>query len=121
MPFSFTLHLIAPSPHTPLPTGQQVRGLVYELLRVGDPAVAEAVHALSEHKPFTVSPLRRAKVDDGASRLRRSLRVAALTTDVAVALLRGVAAAQGRIEIQFRVAPAQGIDQFGLFAHSALA
>lgn len=95
MPFSFTLNLLAPAAEAPLPCGQQVRGLVYELLRLGDAALAERVHELQPHKPFTVSPIRKPRQAEGQPPARqRHFRVATLTTEVAVALLQAVAAVQ---------------------------
>lgn len=92
MPFSLSLHLIAPSPAAAPPTGQQLRGFVYSLLARAHPRLAEEIHALPDHKPFTVSPLRRGAAEGAPATTRRRLRVTTLTTEAGAALLQGIEA-----------------------------
>lgn len=88
MPFAFTLHLLAPSPTTPLPDAECVRGLVYGLLREGSQEVSAQWHDFEGPKPFTIGPLRRPRrgPEDPPS-AQRSLRLVALTNPVGAALL----------------------------------
>ena len=58
MPISTVIHLIPPEDVTLRPTmGHHAHAAFLSLLRMGNPAKAEEVHAASRQKPFTVSPL----------------------------------------------------------------
>ena len=58
MPISAVIHLIPPEDVTLRPTmGHHAHAAFLSLLRMSNPEKAEAVHAGSSQKPFTVSPL----------------------------------------------------------------